>query len=57
MVKKRVIVEMRVPKVPESRFAAAAIEITSQIDMPGFKLASDETIVLVRGEIEADSFE
>ncbi len=72
MVKKRVIVEMRVPKVPESRFAAAASEIASQLDIPGFKLdknykpvpanppdylaasfeASNETVMLVRGEIE-----
>lgn len=75
MVKKKVIkviIELRVPKVPESILAAAANEITSQIDIPGFKLdkgykpipssptenlaasleASNETLVLVRGEIE-----
>ena len=73
MVKKKVSVELRMPKVPEARFAAAAGEITSQLDVPGFKIdkdfkpvpgsppehlmasfdASNETVVLVRGEIEA----
>src|SRR3972149_3240921 len=41
MAKKKVIVEMRVPKVPESGFAAAARDITSRLDIPGFKLDKD----------------
>ncbi|SNQ60461.1 S8 family peptidase [Candidatus Methanoperedens nitratireducens] len=72
MVKKKVIVEIRAPKVPESRLMAVANEITSQFDIEGFKLdkdykpvpgnppdhlaasfeASNETVMLVRGEIE-----
>lgn len=73
MVKKKVIVELRVPKVSAARFAAAAKEITTQLDISGFKIdknfkpvpgsppdhlmasfeASNETVVLVRGEIDA----
>ncbi len=72
MVNKKVIIEMRVPKVPTSRFAAVAKEAIAQLDIPGFKIdkdynpvsatppdhlaasfaASNETIMLVRGEIE-----
>ncbi len=70
MVKKRVIIEI---KVPAAGFAAAAKEITTKLDIPGFKLdkdfkpvpassldpfaasfeASNETVMLVRGEIDA----
>jgi len=73
MVKKKVIVELRVPKVPASKFASAAKEITTQLDIAGFKIdkdfkpvpgsppdhllasfeASNETVMLVRGEIDA----
>ena len=41
MVKKKVIVELRVPKVPAARFAAAAKEITTQLDISGFKIDKD----------------
>src|SRR5574341_721781 len=41
MVKKKVIVELRVPKVPAAGFAAAAEEITTKLDIPGFKLDKD----------------
>lgn len=38
MVKKKVIVEMRVPKVPEHGVAAVVSEIISRFDVSGFKL-------------------
>ncbi len=41
MVKKKVIVEIRVPKVPESRLVAMTDEIASQLDIPGLKLDKD----------------
>lgn len=41
MVKKKVIVEIRAPKVPESRLMAVANEITSQFDIESFKLDKD----------------